>query len=130
MAIDILSNNAGSVDFEIVNRRVRSLSDPRARRGLLRVFANAPKWETAACLLEAMTDADEEVRALASILVDRWIEHFNRAQTQPTANQRQRIRAFLDAAAPQLSAHAANMLRISLPEEKLGEQRASGDPAR
>jgi HEAT repeat protein len=113
-AVDILSANANRVDFAIVSRRVRSLPDPRARRGLLRLFLNAPKWESAAFLLEALTDADDAVRSFASRLVDLWVENFNRSQTQPTPQQLQRIRMLLDLVAPGLSEETVRMLRFSI----------------
>jgi HEAT repeat protein len=97
-AVDILSTNANRVDFEIVSRRVRSLSDPHARRNLLRVFVDAPKWEAPVFLLEALTDPDDAVRTFASRLIERWMENFNRNQTQPTAKQLHRIGALLDSA--------------------------------
>jgi HEAT repeat protein len=111
---DILSTNANRVDFDIVNRRVRSLSDPRARRQLLRVFKDAPKWEAAVFLLEAHTDPDDGVRTLASRLVDRWIDKFNRSQTQPTATQLQRIGVLLDSVASRMPDETAKMLRFSI----------------
>jgi HEAT repeat protein len=113
-ALDILSTNANRVDFEIVSRRVRSLSDPHARRNLLRVFIEAPKWQAPVFLLEALTDPDDGVRALASRLVDRWIENFNRNQTRPTAKQLQRIGALLDSVASRMPEETAKMLRFSI----------------
>jgi hypothetical protein len=116
MAIDILSNNAISVDFDVLKARAQSITNHRVRRDLLGVFAKAPKWEAAAFLLEAVADADadEGLRAHASSLVDRWVEGFNRNQTQPTANQLQRIRTLSDAVAPRMSAETAKTLRLSL----------------
>ena len=113
-ALDILSTNANRVDFEIVSRRVRSLSDPHARRNLLRVFIEAPKWQAPVFLLEALTDPDDGVRALACRLVDRWIENFNRNQTRPTAKQLQRIGALLDSVASRMPEETAKMLRFSI----------------
>jgi HEAT repeat protein len=113
-AVQILSSNANSVDFDSVNRRVRSLPDERIRRDLLRVFMNAPKWDAVAYLLEALTGSDEELRSFASRLVDRWIDNFNRTQTQPTANQLQRIRVLLDSVAPRMPEETARMLRFSI----------------
>jgi hypothetical protein len=113
-AVDILSSHAHGADFVSVNRRVRSLPDPRVRRDLLRVFMNAPKWDAAAFLLEALTDSDDEVRARASRLVDRWIDTFNRNQTQPTSTQLRRIRALLDSAAPHMPEETARRLRFSI----------------
>jgi HEAT repeat protein len=113
-ALDILSTNANRVDFEIVSRRVRSLADPHARRNLLRVFLEAPKWEAPVFLLEALTDPDDGVRAFASRFVDRWIENFNRNQTRPTAKQLQRIGALLDSVASRMPEETAKMLRFSI----------------
>lgn len=113
-AADILSTNANRVDSEIVSRRVRSLADPHARRNLLRVFMDAPKWEAPAFLLEALTDPDDGVRIFASRLIERWIESFNRSQTQPTAKQLHRISALLDSVASRMSEETATMLRFSI----------------
>lgn len=113
-AVQILSSNASGVDFHLVNRRVRSLSDPAARRNLLRVFLEAPKWEAPAFLLEALTDPDDGVRTFAARLVHRWIETFNRSQTQPTAKQLQRIGALLDSVAARMPDETARMLRFSI----------------
>ena len=113
-AVGILTTNAGRVDFDIVNGRVRSLSDPEARGNLLRVFLEAPKWEAPAFLLEALTDPDDGVRTLAVRLVDRWIEGFNRNQTQPTVKQLQRIGALLDSVGSRMPGETAKMLRFSI----------------
>ena len=113
-AVQILSSNASRVDFDVVKRRVRSLSDAMARRNPLRVFLAAPKWEALAFLLEALTDPDDGVRTFAARLVDRWIETFNRNQTQPTAGQLQRIAALLDSVASQMPQETARMLRFSI----------------
>jgi HEAT repeat protein len=113
-AVQILSSNASRVDFDVVNRRVRSLSDPTARRNLLRVLLEAPKWEAPAFLLDALTDPDDRLRTFAARLVDRWIETFNRNQTQPTAEQLQRIGALLDSVASRMPDETARMLRFSI----------------
>jgi HEAT repeat protein len=113
-AVQTLSNNASRVDFDLVNRRVRSLSDPKARRNLLRLFLDAPKWDAPAFLLEALTDPDDGVRAFAARLIDRWIESFNRNQTQPTAKQLQRIGGLLDSVSSRLPEETAKMLRFSI----------------
>lgn len=113
-AVAILSTNASRVDFDIVSRRVRSLSDPGARRSLLRVFLDAPKWDAPAFLLEALTDTDDSVRTFAVRLVERWIEAFNRIQTQPTATQRKRLVVLLNSVATRLPEATARMLRFSV----------------
>jgi HEAT repeat protein len=113
-AVDILSTNANRVDFEIVSRRIRSLSDAHVRMTLLRVFVDAPKWEAPVFLLEAVTDPDGGVRTFACRLVDRWIDTFNRNQTQPTAKQLQRIGALLDAVGSRMPEETAKMLRFSI----------------
>jgi HEAT repeat protein len=113
-AVDILATNARRVDFDIVSRRVRSLSDPKARRTSLRLFLVAPKWDAPAYLLQALTDPDDEVRTIAACLVDRWIETFNRNQTQPTAKQLQQISALLDSVGSLLPEKTAKWLRFSL----------------
>jgi HEAT repeat protein len=113
-AVGVLAIHAHRVDFDIVSRRVRSLSDPKARGNLLRVFLEAPKWEAPVFLLETLTDPDDGVRTLAVRLVERWIEDFNRNQTQPTAKQLQRIGALLDSAASRVPEETAKMLRFSI----------------
>ena len=113
-AVAALASNASRVDFDIVSRRIRSLSDAKARGSLLRVFLEAPKWEVPVFLLEALTDPDDGVRALTVTLVNRWIEGFNRNQTQPTATQRQLIAALLDSAASLMPEETEKMLRFSI----------------
>jgi HEAT repeat protein len=110
----ILATNASRVDFDTVSRRVRSLSDAKARGNLLRVFLEAPKWEAPVFMLDALTDPDDGVRTLAVRLVDRWIEDFNRNQTQPTAKQLQRIGALLDSVGSRMPEATARMLRFSI----------------
>ena len=113
-AVTTLSRHASGVDFESVNRRVRSSPDPSVRRNLLKVLMNAPKWEGVVFLLEALTDSHEEVRAFAADLIDRWIDNFNRRQTQPTATQLQQIRELLDVVAPHMREETARILRFSI----------------
>jgi hypothetical protein len=109
-----IATNASRVDFESVSRRVRSLSDPKARGNLLRVFLDAPKWEAPVFLLETLTDPDDSVRTVVLSLVDRWIEGFNRNQTQPTAKQLQRIGALLDSVGSRIPEETAKMMRFSI----------------
>jgi HEAT repeat protein len=66
-----------------------------------------------AFLLEALRDPDDSVRASSARLLDRWIESFNRNQTQPSANQLQRIDALLDSVASRMPEATARMLRFS-----------------
>ena len=113
-AVGILATNASRVDFDTVSLQVRSLSDAKARGNLLRVFLEAPKWEAPVFLLDALTDPDDGVRTLAVSLVDRWIEGFNRNQTQPTAKQLQRIGALLDSVGSRMPEATAKMLRFSI----------------
>jgi hypothetical protein len=102
------------VDFDVVGSRIRALSDPEARATLLPVFLEAPKWQAPVLLLEALLDPDAGVRTAAARLVDRWIEGFNRDQTQATAPQLQRIGALIDSAAGHLTEATARMLRFSI----------------
>jgi HEAT repeat protein len=113
-AAGILATNASRVDFDIVSRQVRSLSDAKARGNLLRVFLEAPKWEAPVFLLNALTDPDDGVRTLAVRLIDRWIEGFNRNQTLPTARELQRIGALLDSVGSRMPEATAKMLRFSI----------------
>jgi HEAT repeat protein len=113
-AVAIIATNASRVNFDIVGRQVRSLSDAKARGKLLRVFLEAPKWEAPVFLLETLTDPDDGVCTLAVHLIDRWIENFNRNQTQPTAKQLQRIGALLDSVASRMPEETAKMLRFSI----------------
>jgi hypothetical protein len=113
-AVHTLSSNASRVNFDLVNRQISSLSDPKARRNVLRVFLDAPKWDAPAFLLEALTDPDDGVRAFTARLLDRWIEGFNRNQTQPTAKQLQRIGGLLDSVSSRMPEETAKMLRFSI----------------
>jgi HEAT repeat protein len=113
-AVHTLSSNSSRVKFDLVNRQVSSLSDPNARRNVLRVFLDAPKWDAPAFLLEALTDQDDGVRAFAARLVDRWLERFNKNQTQPTATQLQRIGTLVDSVASRMPEATARRLRFSI----------------
>jgi HEAT repeat protein len=113
-ALHTLSSHASYVNFDLVNRQVSSLLDPTARRNVLRVFLDAPKWDAPAFLLEALRDPDDGVRASAVRLLDRWIESFNRNQAQPSAKQLQRIGALLDSVASRMPEATVRMLRFSI----------------
>jgi hypothetical protein len=113
-AVDILEAHARHVDFDEVSRRLQDLSDPHARRAVLPVFMQAPKWEAALHLLEAVGDAAPEVRRKASQLLDRWTADFNRSQAQPTSLQLERIRSLLGANAAEMSVDTAALLRFSV----------------
>jgi HEAT repeat protein len=113
-AADVLSTHASSVDFGIVGRRIRSLSDAQARQNLLRVFMDAPKWDAPVFLLEVLEDPDEGVRTSACRLIERWVEGFNRNQTQPTSTQLHRIGALLDSVASRMPEQTAKTLRFSI----------------
>jgi hypothetical protein len=89
---------------------------------VLRVFLDAPKWDAAAFLVEASKDPDDGVCAFAARLLDRWIEGFNRNQTQPTAKQLQRISGLLDSVSSRMPEETAKMLRFSI---KPGERPAA-----
>jgi HEAT repeat protein len=113
-AVAVLSIHASRVDFEIVSPRVRSLADPQARKGALRLFMAAPKWVAPSLLLEILTDPDEGVRTAAVGLIERWLERFNRNQAQPTAAQLHRIGTLFDAVASLMPTETAQMLRFSI----------------
>jgi HEAT repeat protein len=113
-AVRTLSSNADRVDFDVLKDQVLSLSDAKARQNLLRLFLEAPKWDAPAFLLEALTDSDDGVRALAARLLDRWIERFKCNQTQPTTRQVQRIGALLAQVASRIPKETARMLRFSI----------------
>ena len=110
----IIGANARLVDFAMVRGRVESLSNPHARRKLLRVFLEAPKWEAPRFLLEALADTDDGVRRVAVSLLDEWVGNFNRTHTQPTAEQLHRLGVSLDSAASRLPDHTAKLLRFSI----------------
>ena len=112
-ALGLLKINAHRVDFGLVRSRVDGL-DSRARRNVLYLFKEAPKWEAAALLLEAAGDTDPEVRQKASRLLDSWLADFNRSQVPPRAQQLERIRRLLDANASGIPEETAGLLRFSL----------------
>jgi HEAT repeat protein len=113
-ALNQLAVNRSRVDFAAVRARVRTLTDPRARRNALSLLREAAKWEAVVYLLEALDDPDAEVRQTASQLLDAWVRDFNRTQTVPTPQQLQHIRALLEAMASNLSQETADLLRFTV----------------
>ena len=112
-ALGLLEINAHRVDFGLVGSRVHGL-DARVRQKVLSLFREAPKWEAAALLLEAVGDIDPEVRKKASRLLDSWLTDFNRSQAPPRADQLDRIHRLLDTNGSALPEETAGLLRFSL----------------
>jgi HEAT repeat protein len=113
-AMRLLRQNAQRVAFASVHEQLRGLNDPRDRERLLPLFAEAPKWEALAFLLEALDDEAPTVRTKAVRLVESWIATFNKRQTRPSPQQLARIRALLTAKASTVPARLADLLRFSL----------------
>jgi HEAT repeat protein len=90
-AAAILRVHVYRVDLSALQECFDGLSDSRARRQLLRVFRQAPKWSAAELLLEAVGDEDFDVRRDAEGLLRSWLNGFNRAQTPPTSDQLDRV---------------------------------------
>jgi hypothetical protein len=110
----ILRRHASRVDFDTVSRRLQALTDPTARRMLLPLLGAAPKWDAVAYLLQALTDPHEEVRRVASTLLDTWLANFNRSQVPPNPIQLLHIRRLLSVVSGELSTEAAKLLRFSI----------------
>ena len=114
MAVRILRLHASRVDFEMVNRRLQTVTDPAARRTLLPLLGAAPKWEAAVYLLQALSDPREDVRTVASSLLDSWLANFNRNQVPPSPVQLLQIHRLLAIVGGELSTEAAKLLRLSI----------------
>lgn len=113
-AVDVLMARAGDVDFDSIARLVRGFPDPAIRRSLLRLFWYAPKWDAIALLLETLGDPDASVHASVPTLIDEWVMRFNRAQTQPSSGQLERLRMLLDIYAGRISSESETMIRLSV----------------
>jgi HEAT repeat protein len=116
-AVNIIRVNSSRVDFHLVNRAAQMLSDPRARRNLLRLLKDAPKWDSAIYLLEALADPDESVRLTASRLLNSWVADFNRRQTLPNTEQLERIRQLVDSRASLMPIATVREMRFMIKAE-------------
>jgi HEAT repeat protein len=102
-AVQTLSNNASRVNFDLVNHQVSSLSDPKARRNVLRVFLEAPKWDAPAFSARGVDGPRRRracVRRSASRSMDRGL------QSQPDSANRQAAAADWRAVGLRIVSHA------------------------
>ena len=91
----ILLRNSSRIEFTALAGRMPGIAEPRVRVGILRLLAEAPKWDAAVFLLAALGDPDEAVRDLASELLVTWVTLYNRRHAAPTPEQLRQIRVLL-----------------------------------
>jgi HEAT repeat protein len=107
----ILLRNAPGLDFQTLAHRLPAVADARARQGMLRLLAEASKWDAAVYLLEALDDRDRAVRHLASELLTSWVALYNRRHTASTPQHLAQIRVLHDRHASALRQETAQFLR-------------------
>ncbi len=110
-ALRILRRQAYRVDFAALAKRMPDVVDPRARKGFLRLLAEAPKWDAAVFLLAALGDRERDVRDYASELLAAWVALSYRRHTAPTPAHLQQIRVLLETYGAALSTDTAGFLR-------------------
>jgi HEAT repeat protein len=111
-ALGILEGQAHLLDFAALNAGLRHAPNARFRKIVLRLLAQAPKWDAATYLLEALNDEDAGVRARAAQLLRDWTAAFNRSQVQPLPRQLAEIRVRLDAVGDRVGKETADLLRF------------------
>ena len=112
--VAVLIARAHQVDFSEVSRLWETLTPASARRSVLRLLREAPKWDAAIFLLRALADPDQTVRTMASQWLDSWVADFNRSQTPPSEVQLQKIRSLLNEASSAMSTETADLLRFAV----------------
>jgi HEAT repeat protein len=95
------------------------------RRNALSLLARRGKWEALPWILHACADAEPEVRASGIGYLRRWQARFNRSFSQPTAGQRERIRAALEREGLELEPRDRQWLRFAagIPADEPGHAR-------
>lgn len=114
----ILLASPHRVAFGALATRLPEVTDPAARAVMVRLLAEASKWDAAAYLLEALGDRDRTVRDLASDLLRAWVDQYNRASPSRrrrnarrssrswTGSARRSTRPSMRSSAPSLSLEA------------------------
>jgi HEAT repeat protein len=83
------------------------------RRNALSLLALRNKWDAIVWILHAVSDAEPAVREAATAHLSRWRQRFNRSFSQPTPDQRERIRAALEQAGDALDLEMIDWLRFA-----------------
>jgi HEAT repeat protein len=111
-AVSVLRANAARVDFAAINDFIMAIPASGIRERLLPVLRDAPKWDAAVYLLQALADGEPAVRTRASQLIGSWLSRFNDSHAQPTPIHLQRMREALDARASELPEATVRELRF------------------
>ena len=111
-AAAVVTEHRHRVDFNGLHGRWHQASDSNVRGGMLKLLAQAPKWDAVVYLLDALgTDSNNAaLRELASRLLHEWIDAFNHSHLQPSHEHLQRIRAVLGAPTANVDPRAARFL--------------------
>jgi hypothetical protein len=86
---------------------------PHVRRNALLLLARRGKWSGIVHLLRALRDGDVSVAEMARADLTRWRRTFNRTFVQPSPEERERVRAAVDASAGELDASTLEWLRFA-----------------
>ncbi len=91
---------------------LRGAHPVHVRRNALGLLALRAKWDAIGWILPTLTDADPALHQAAANHFRRWHAHFNRSFSQPSAAQRERIRAALEQSASALTPGDLKWLRF------------------
>jgi HEAT repeat protein len=111
-AVGVLRAIAERVDFAAINDFIMAIPASGIRERLLLMLRDAPKWDAAVYLLQALADGEPAVRTRASQLIGSWLSRFNDSHAQPTPIHFQRMREALDARASELPEATVRELRF------------------
>lgn len=112
-AAEALLPRVQAADAGALEEWMRPIHPAHVRRRSLRLLGARSKWDGIAWIIRASGDGDAAVRQVARDQLSWWLRRFNRVQTQPTPEQRGRIRAALEAGPSAIDPEAAKILRFS-----------------
>lgn len=113
-ARDALRRHARDLDPSRLTEIFTGTNLRHARRNVLTLFTELPKWQSITHLLHAATDADEEIAAEALRHVQAWNNQYNRRQIVPSRSELEALTDALATAEPMLDRVTADQIRFAV----------------
>jgi hypothetical protein len=107
-----LAIRRGGVGAEELWDVFRRTPEEHVRNNALSLLAGLGKWESIGWIIRACGVEDEPIAVMARQHLRRWLDRFNRNQTQPTRDQLQRTAQALDTASEAIGRDSERMLRF------------------